>query len=437
MYNIPLHLPRKENKEVKMSKKEYTLFYGKKEVKFKINGKNLLGTLLPKKFSPSKSENFLIEEALNNPIKSPLLPEIISPKSKVVLITSDLTRPTPSRKMLPPLIKRLKIAGVKKKNITIIFALGLHREHTPKEQKSIVGDEIYEQYQCLDHKKENCLNLGETKNGTPVQILKEVIQTDVKICLGNIDFHYFAGYTGGAKSIMPGVSSSESVTYTHKMMLSPESSTGKIKGNPARKAIEEVGEKVGIDFILNVVVSPQKKIIAAVAGDKIAAHRIGCSFIDSYFKVPIREKADVVIVSTGGYPKDIDVYQAQKALDNAKYAVKENGTIILVAECGEGLGNKIFQQWMIEAKSPQDPVERIKKEFVIGGHKAAVIGMLLEKAKVIMVSSLPPDEVKKLFFIPAKSVNQAISMALQEHGKDASFLIIPSGGLTLPQFDKE
>ena len=144
------------------------------------------------------------------------------------------------------------------------------------------------------------------------------------------------------------------------MMLLPGSVAGKLKGNPTREAIEEVGEKVGIDFILNVVLNPQKKIVAAVAGNRTAAHRAGCGLADECFKVPIAEKADVVIVSAGGYPKDINVYQAQKALDNAKYAVKKDGTIILVAECPEGLGDTIFEDWMMEATAFRDPIERLQ-----------------------------------------------------------------------------
>lgn len=415
-----------------MSEKRICLFYGRKELTFKINEKNLMGTLLPRQISPPANEESLIKGALNNPIQSPLLAETVSPKDKVVIITSDITRSTPSSKMLPPVLKQLKIAGVRQKNISIVFALGVHRKHTPEERKNLVGGKVYDEYQCIDHRKENCFDIGKTKSGIPVQIFKKVADADVRVCLGNIDLHYFAGFTGGAKSIMPGVSSTESISSTHKLMLSPDSVAGKLEGNPTRDAIEQVGDRVGIDFIFNVVLNPQKKIIATVAGDKVAAHQKGCKSAERCFKIPIKEKADVVIVSAGGYPKDINVYQAQKALDNAKYAVKENGTIILVTECSEGLGDEIFEKWMLEATSFRDPVERLKKEFILGGHKAATIGMLLEKTKVMMISSLPSDKVKQLFFTPANSVEEAISLALQDHGNDASFLIIPFGGVTLP-----
>jgi len=415
--------------------KEFTLPYGKTLVRFKLLEKNVMGTLLPKKVSPFKDEDTLIINALNNPIGNPLLPDIVSPKSKVTLITSDITRVVPSHKLIPPIIQQLKLAGVKRENISIIFALGVHRKHTPDEQKRLLGENIYSQYRVIDHSIEDCLDIGKTKNRIPVQIFRPVAEADIRVCIGNIEPHYFAGYTGGAKSIMPGVSSRESVSFTHKLMLLPGSIAGKLEGNPTREAIEEVGEAVGINFILNVILNSKKQIVGVVAGDRIAAHRKGCSYADECFKVPIKQQADVVIVSPGGYPKDISVYQAQKALENAKYAVKKGGTIILVAECIEGFGDKIFEQWMLEATSFMEPVERLKKEFILGGHKAAAIGMLLEKIKVIMVSSLSDKKVKQLFFTPAKSVDEAISMSLQEYGQDASFLIIPFGGITLPSLD--
>ena len=415
--------------------KEFTLPYGKTLVRFKLLEKNVMGTLLPKKVSPSKNEHTLIINALNNPIESPLLSDIVSPKSKVALITSDVTRVVPSHKLIPPIIQQLRLAGVKRENISIIFALGVHRKHTPDEQKRLLSKNIYGQYRVIDHNIEDCLDMGKTKNGIPVQIFRPVAEADIRVCIGNIEPHYFAGYTGGAKSIMPGVSSRESVSFTHKLMLLPGSIAGKLEGNPTREAIEEVGEAVGINFILNVILNSKKQIVGVVAGDRIAAHRKGCSYADECFKVPIKQQADVVIVSPGGYPKDISVYQAQKALENAKYAVKKGGTIILVAECIEGFGDKIFEEWMLEATSFMEPVERLKKEFILGGHKAAAIGMLLEKIKVIMVSSLSDKKVKELFFTPAKSVDEAISMSLQEYGQDASFLIIPFGGITLPSLD--
>lgn len=415
--------------------KEFTLPYGKTLVRFKLLEKNVMGTLLPKKVSPSKNEHTLIINALNSPIESPLLSDMVFPKSKVALITSDVTRVVPSHKLIPPIIQQLRLAGVKRENISIIFALGVHRKHTPDEQKRLLSKNIYGQYRVIDHNIEDCLDMGKTKNGIPVQIFRPVAEADIRVCIGNIEPHYFAGYTGGAKSIMPGVSSRESVSFTHKLMLLPGSIAGKLEGNPTREAIEEVGEAVGINFILNVILNSKKQIVGVVAGDRIAAHRKGCSYADECFKVPIKQQADVVIVSPGGYPKDISVYQAQKALENAKYAVKKGGTIILVAECIEGFGDKIFEEWMLEATSFMEPVERLKKEFILGGHKAAAIGMLLEKIKVIMVSSLSDKKVKELFFTPAKSVDEAISMSLQEYGQDASFLIIPFGGITLPSLD--
>lgn len=412
--------------------KRYSLPFGKKTVDLGIPKKNILDLLEPKAVIPDKDEISIMQDALNHPIASPPLSEIVSGKSNVVVITNDATRPTASLKMLPLVLEELKIAGIHRSNITIVFALGIHRKHTLEEQKKLVGEAIFHTYQCIDHEYTHFVDMGETRNGIPVQIFDMVADADVKICMGNIDPHYFVGYTGGAKAIMPGVSSKASITSTHKMMLLPGSIAGNLEGNPARQAIEEVGEKVGIDFILNVVVNPHKQIIGAVAGHSLFAHRSGCMIADECFKVPIKEKADIVIVSAGGYPKDVNVYQAQKALDNAKYAVEKGGTIILLAECAEGLGNDIFQQWVWEATSPRGFVERLQEEFILGGHKAAAIGMLLQDINVIMVTSLSPEYVKRLFFEPARSLDEALALALQYHGNNASISIMPSGGITLP-----
>jgi len=163
-----------------MSKREFTLAYGKKEIKFKLDEKNLLGVLLPEKITPEEDEKTIIENALKNPVKSAPLAEIVSPKSEVAIITSDITRSTPSSKMLPPLLNELERAGVKRKNIKIIFALGAHRKHTEEEKKYLVGEKIYENYRCIDHEKENCVSLGKTKSGIPVEIFKEVNRADLQ-----------------------------------------------------------------------------------------------------------------------------------------------------------------------------------------------------------------------------------------------------------------
>lgn len=202
-----------------------------------------------------------------------------------------------------------------------------------------------------------------------------------------------------------------------------------------RNDIEEAGKICGIDFILNVVLDENKNIKYSVAGDAVQAHRVGCRLLDDMCKIKISQLADVVIVSQGGKPKDINLYQAQKALDNAKHAVKKGGTIILVSSCEEGFGQKTFGEWLMQAKCPTDLLVRIKNEFQLGGHKAAAIATILKDIDVFLVSEMRDEMVKKAFMKPYDNLQKAVDMAIDKHGTNAKFIIMPYGGATLPELN--
>jgi len=410
------------------------LGYGSGSLEFELPEANLLDILLPVSHPQTRraAEDELIKQALSAPIGTPRLREIARGKNRVAIVVSDITRPVPTYKILPHVLEELKAAGVDEKKIKIIFGLGSHRRHTTEEMKRLVGEDVFARITCLDHDPDDCVRVGETKRGLPVEILREVVASDCKICIGNIDLHYFAGYTGGAKAIMPGVSSRASIAATHRFMLDSAAVAGNIENNPTREAIEEVGEMVGIDFIVNVVLDEEKRILKAVAGEHRLAHREGCAFLDPLFKVGFKDEADIVVVSAGGRPKDINLYQAQKALDNAKYAVKKDGVIILVAECPEGLGEKVFEEWIFAARNPEEILKRVEKEFVLGGHKAVAIAMLLQKAQVIMVSSLGRELTERLFFQYAANLDEALQKAFAIKGSQAKARVIPFGGSILP-----
>lgn len=232
--------------------------------------------------------------------------------------------------------------------------------------------------------------------------------------------------------MMPGVSTPEAIQANHRMMVRAEAAAGRLEGNPIREDIEEAGEIAGLHFIVNVVLDEHKHIVYAVAGDKIEAHRAGCRYLDQMYRKPIPKRADIVLVSQGGAPKDANLYQTQKALENAKYAVKKGGSVILIGACNEGLGSRKFEEWLKEAKTPEEMVKRIGEHFELGGHKAAAIGMVMENAKVYLVSEMDPEFVKEIFFIPAGSVEEAFQKAMAEYGPDAEVIAMPFGGATLP-----
>lgn len=411
---------------------EFKLGFGKQQISFDINPDNLLGVLKPNEVEVELTGEAEVRRALSAPIGSAPLSQLVKAGEKVAIITSDITRPMPSKIVLPPLLEELYAAGVKAEDITVVFALGSHRKHTEDEMKYLLGEEVYKQVSCIDLDVNDCVHLGTTSRGTPVDIFRPVAEADRRICLGNIEYHYFAGYSGGAKAIMPGVSTRDAIQSNHSMMVLDEAKAGAIETNPLRQDIDEVAKFVPIDFILNVVLDEKKNIIKAVAGHYIEAHREGCRFLDSLYKVKIREKADIVIVSAGGYPKDINLYQAQKALDNSKHAVKDGGIVILVASCKEGLGEHVFERWMTTSESAGQMIEKIQRHFELGGHKAAAIAMVLKKARVMLVSDLDDDFVRSIFLEPYKDIKQAIDEAIKAAGNNAKIIVMPYGGSTLP-----
>lgn len=409
-----------------------TLKYGKGDLSLDIPGESLAGIVLPVQGEPPGVGEKIVREALENPVSSKRVGELVHPGESVAIVTSDVTRPCPSRVLLPPLLEELSAAGVPQEKVTIVFALGSHRKHSKAEMVHLVGEDVFGSFRCIDHDPLDCVALGATSRGTPIEVFRPVAQADRRICLGNIEYHYFAGYSGGAKAIFPGVSTQRAIQANHSMMLEEGAKAGKLEGNPVREDLEEILRVLPIDFILNVVLDPGKKVLKAFAGHAVKAHREGCRFLDSRYRVRVESPADIVIVSPGGYPKDINVYQAQKALDNAMYAVRPGGIVIWVASCGEGLGSSVFEKWIMEAACPQDLLDRVKTRFELGGHKAAAIAIALRKASIFLVSDLESSMAKRLFAEPFTSIEAAVGEAFRKLGGASTVLVIPYGSSTLP-----
>ena len=406
--------------------------YGKGMQTVEVPEKNLQAVLVANEMEHKRRGPEAVKYSLENPIASKKLRELAKPGQKVVIITSDISRPMPSFDVIPSVLDELNAAGVPDKDITVVFGLGSHRGHTEEEKKKLAGEEAYGRVRCMDSTPDDCVHLGYTKRGTPVDITRVVAEADFRICLGNVEFHYFAGYSGGYKAIMPGVSTPAAIQSNHRMMVLDEACSANLEGNPVREDIEEAGAMLGVDFIVNVVLDEHKHIVYSAAGDVIKAHRDACAYLNKMYLKPIEKGADIVIVSQGGAPKDANLYQMQKALENAKRAVRQGGTIIMVGACPEGLGSKIFEEWMLSAGKPQDIVDRIQKQFQLGGHKAAAIALTELKADIYLVSEIDDELVKKLFMFPKHSLEEAFADAFAKYGKDASVIAMPFGGATLP-----
>jgi len=406
---------------------------GKRTESVVVDDNDLLGILLPNEVEIELAGEDAVKAALSAPIGRQRLSDMQLNGKKIAIVTSDITRPMPTARVMPLLLDELYAGGAQKENITLVFALGSHRKHTEEEKKYLAGDRAYSEVACVDSNTDDCVHFGVTSRGTPVDIDKAVANADIRICLGNIEYHYFAGYSGGAKAIMPGVSTRAAIQSNHKFMVRLEACAGRITGNPVREDIEEAASMVGVDFILNVVLDPKKQIIFAVAGDVTKAHRKGCEFLDSLYLKKIPQKAEIVIASQGGAPKDINLYQTQKALDNAKHAVKDGGVVILVGSCKEGLGEKTFEEWMTSAKCPNDLIDRIEQEFKLGGHKAAAIAMVMQYADIYLVSDMEHDKVKSIFMTPFDTLEEAYAAAKERCGENAKVWAMPFAGSVLPK----
>ena len=410
--------------------------YGKTEVCARIPAKNFLGKIEPKEKPGVDDAIAEIKRALQEPIGTKRISEIAKPGDKVAIVVDDFTRPAPSHLMVPPILEELNNAGVKNEDITIIFACGTHRPVTDEEARRLLGEEIAGKIKYVSH---NCsakdhVYVGTTKtHGTKVYLNRIFVEADVKILTGDVGLHYYAGYGGGRKSILPGISSCETIQHNHAMLLHKNAHTGILEGNPIHEDMMEAAELAKIDFILNVVLNSKGEIVRAFAGDWRKAFYEGVKLVDEMYKVPVERKADIVVVSCGGHPFDIDLYQAYKAVDGALEVIKRGGVIVWVAECSEGYGNQVFYEWMKKYGTVKEVERAIKRKFKLGGHKAYYLLKALEKAKIILVSVMPDYYAMDIFKLKtSRSVNEAIDEAFRIAGKNAKVWAIPYGNITQP-----
>ena len=410
----------------------YQIKYYKDLIPFQLPDTCQVEELLPKACPAVKSETAEIKRALAHPIESKPLCDLVKPGEKVVIITSDVTRPVPSWLILPCLLEELGKAGIPDSDVTVVFGLGSHRPMTEEEKRRLASDEVYDRVACIDSDPDDCIHMGTCKNGTSVDIFRTVAEADRRILVGNVEYHYFAGYSGGMKAIMPGVASRESIQSNHKNMIRPGSYSGNLEGNPVREDIEEVAQFCPVDFILNVALDDHKQVAFAAAGHPVAAHRAACHFLDTIYKIHIEKPADLVIVSTGGYPKDINLYQAQKSIDNAKHAVRKGGIMLVAASCREGYGSETFGKWIKNYDTPEERIAAIHEHFELGGHKSAALALVQQNCTIYLVTDMEDDLVTKANMVPFHDLQTAIDAAVEKLGKDCHAYIIPIGGSTLP-----
>jgi nickel-dependent lactate racemase len=405
-----------------------TLKYGKGQFEVDVPEKNLAGIIKPDELAGVPDEQAEIRRALANPIGSAKLRDRVKAGMRVAVIISDVTRPVPSYKFLPTLLDELNAGGVADRDIAVVVALGSHRNTTDEEKKALAG-KAYDRVRVIDMDRNDCATVGTSSFGHRIDIYRGIVEADFVVCTGNIEYHYFAGYSGGPKAILPGCASHDTIQNNHAMMVRPEAESGRLD-SPIRREIDELPSMMNVGFLLDVVLNSKKEIVAVCAGDPIKAHRKGVELVDRMYSIRV-QPADIVLVSAGGYPKDINMYQAQKAMDNVKHVVKPGGTMIMLAECDECLGNDVFACWVDEATTLEAQAARMDHKFELGGHKASVIARTAQKCEICLVSKIPDDQVRKMFLTPVKSPDEALAAALKKYGPHARVLVSPYGGMML------
>ncbi|MFW6001631.1 MAG: nickel-dependent lactate racemase [Halanaerobium sp.] len=411
------------------------LKYGREILNLEIEEDRVLKVLKAAEKDGLENPLSEVKNSLVDPIGSESLLNLLQEKKPedVVIVVNDVTRFTPYNYMLPPILDTLEEAGIKKEQVTFVVATGVHEPHSDQQNIEIFGEEVHNNYKFHHHLCDaEAVEIGKLSTGNILRINKIAAEADFIITTGVILPHYMAGFSGGRKSILPGVADRDAIENNHAYMVKVTAENPPLDKNPINLEMFEAAEMLGVDFIVNVVTNSSREIVKVVSGDLRAAWEAGIDISAEMYHVEIEEKADAAIVSSGGFPRDINVYQAQKALDHADHAVKEGGTIIWVAECSEGLGEERFERWMEEAEEPEDNIKRIKEKFLIGGHKAFAVSKVAAAKDVILLSSLTKEKTESMFLKKISSIEDAVKYLEEKYNGDYKTYIMPQGSLTVP-----
>lgn len=359
-----------------------------------------------------------IGEKFDNPIDSKTIEEIVKPNETVLIIVPDATRQTASGQIVNLLVRRLIASGTMPFDIRIIFATGIHRRVTDAEKRAILTPFIAQRIKNLDHNARDLaqiIRLGETDAGIPIELNRALTEHDHTIIVGGVTFHYFAGFTGGRKLICPGLASSRTVGETHKLAFDCARKTrrervgaGILDGNAVHEAFVRVVEKLPPAFLVNTIVNERGEAVELFCGDWISAHRKACDFYAVNHTIEIAEKRDVVIVSGGGFPFDVNLIQAHKALETASHACADGGTIVFLAECADGLGRRDFLSWFA-AENSESLAEKLCANYQVNGQTAWSLLRKAERFNIQIITSLPEDEMRLMRLQRADSLNEALS----------------------------
>jgi lactate racemase len=419
---------------------EVNLSYGKKGLK--INIPDYAKVVAPNQIEVPEDDHQMVINALRNPIGTKPLRDMVSPKNKIVIVISDITRPTPNHKLVPWLLEELSQVPIE--NITIINGTGTHRDETRDELIEMLGKKIVDTVRIINHhchEKSELAHVGRSKFGCEVYLNKEYVEADFRIVTGFIEPHFFAGFSGGPKGIMPGIAGIETILNFHnaKMIGHPLATWGVLENNPLQEMTREINTFCKPDFLLNVALTGSNQITNVFAGELVAAHSTGCAFVKEHAMIKCDERFDVVITTNAGYPLDQNLYQAVKGMNAAQKIVKQGGTIICAAECIEGMpehGN--FTKILEMRDTPKELLQMINEPSfqMFDQWEAQRLAMIQEWADVYLYSTLPDKSVQIAKLTPTKNIESTLNMLQSKYGTNMSIAVLPFGPLTIPYVEE-
>ena len=411
-----------------------TIPYGKGRLEVSLPDDWSVTELHPNGARPLADPAAAVEAALDS-LSTPLRDRLQGAR-KIAVAVNDKTRPVPHDLLLPPLIALFERLAISPTQVTFLIATGAHHPMTSDEFPAILPPEVYERFRVVSHDAKaegDNVQIGATSRGTPAAFDRRFVDADFRIVVGNIEPHQFMGFSGGVKSAVIGLAAFETVNRNHSLMTEPGSRLGEYDDNPARQDVEELGRILRIDLALNVVLNDDKKIVEVICDDPVEAMRRGIPVVRRQFEVPVEGAFDLTITSPGGHPKDINLYQAQKALAHAALITRPGGPIILVAACPEGTGSDDYESWVGGLSSHEEVVARFKSEgFRVGPHKAYQISRDAMGREVYLVSEMAPDRVRRLLLVPSPSLDEALAAAGTELGGSGRVAVMPYANATIP-----
>lgn len=414
---------------------EFRIPYGRTQLTVRLDDSFQTELLAPARVEPAPDPLQAVNEALSHPVGGVRLADFSKARS-VAIAVSDKTRPVPHAVLLPPLLRELERLGIPDSAITLVAATGLHAPMPEAEFGQILPADILARYRVVSHDATataDLVSLGKTQRGTAVLANRVFAQAELRLVVGNLEPHQFMGFSGGVKTASIGLGGRETINQNHALMLDPHSDLARYEDNPARQDVEEIGRLMGVHFAVNAVLNESKQIIRVVAGEPQAVMREGIPLVLQIYQVRVAAPFDLLIASPGGHPKDINVYQAQKALGHAARVTRKGGTILLVAACPEGSGSQGYEKWVSGMSSHRAVLERFQREgFRIGPHKAFQIARDALPRRVLMVTQMPTELAQKLLLSPYPSLEAALPVALEGLAPAARIGIMPWANATVP-----